>query len=207
MSEKRKAAFVLLLAVFCAGLYFVFPKETVVEMVFAAVMFLAVLPLLCGKVIWKTSLSDYGLRKGDPVKGAVWAAAAFFLTAVSFLLLLKYTALAQGYVVPNLIREHFSLFVVYEILVVGVLVAVLEFFLRGFVVCQLRDILGLWTVLLQFVVLILFIQDLGDWNSLQLTLASVPAALTAYYSRSIYYSLPVSLAAAVLMDAAVIAAG
>lgn len=152
----------------------------------AAATFLVLMPLACLRYVVGATAEDLGLGLGDWRRGITWAIVSYAAALVAFLLLVRFGFLADGYAMPVSVMVHFWAFIGYAVVLL-LYTAVFEVFFHGIIVGGLRAEYGLWTVVAQFLPLLLF-RDLVP-NTASLFLILPLTALSAYYARSVWYGL------------------
>ncbi len=197
-TQKRSALMTAVVIVVCLFALVVFPVQTPLQTLVMSVSFLVVIPMLYTMLVLRQPFSDFGVSKGNNRAGWLWLAISLPAVVVMVLLLRKFTGLFDDYVLPQLVVNNFSVFILYELLVVGVQAVAWEYFLRGFVIGGFRGVIG-WLVIVLSASLAIVVS--GD-NTMMVgfVLAAPFAAITAYYSRSIYYSFIITVSTVLFID-------
>lgn len=174
--------------------YYLFPLDAklngVTQSVVLGIAFFGILPILYVKLVRKEPLSAIGL--GPSVRRFGWASVPLAVApvlAVLFLLVRQYPV-EDGYYLPSLAMTSFPVFLLYEVLAVGVVAFLYEVFFRGFIQLLWLGRYGLWSVLFQFVLFSVFllVTDGIFWQSAPILVAALASGFIASYTRSIYYS-------------------
>lgn len=175
-----------------------------------AIAVFLVIPLFYCKLVLERSLSALGFQRGNPWAGIGGSVIALGLSLGALFVLWNFTPLLEGYRLPVIVEEQFLFFVLYELLLSGIFLFLLEVFFRGMVLLLwLRD-LGIWGVGVQALLFggILFLS--GDMDNglnpqtLPLLLFAPFAGLIAYQSRSLWYSFGASWFFMLIVDVLVL---
>lgn len=195
-------------AVIAACLFFVgyFPKDDIFQEVVVGTFFFLIVPALYSKIILKKGLKDLGVETGDWKSGIMWIAISAVMLFLIYYILFHYTSFADKYSLPARAAAEFKYFVLYEILVVGFISALYEFFFRGFVMFIFKERFGQLAIVIQAVVFLLLLAFSGsrDFSMVPLLVVSLFSGLTAYRSESLIYSFAVSLLSVVILDSVII---
>ncbi len=188
-------------------LFAIFPASGAFQQMVSSLTFLLVIPVLYIKIVLKENLPDYGVQKGNWKKGLVWGGFSLLAALAVLYLAINYTAFPQKYSPPDIVKKSFVLFIPYEILFVGFFATLYEFFYRGIAMLGLFRKFGYMAILGQFIIFLAFLAITGNisWKFAPYLVASPLAGITAYQSRSLYWSFGVSLLFVVITDAVIIA--
>jgi len=202
MTLTKQSLIIIVVIIACAAMQTAFPVEGIFQNVVVTLAFLVVMPWLCARFILQKKADIFGVRMGDWRIGAVWSLLSLAAALVLFFLAIRFTTLGDTYAVPRMVQDNFWLFVAYVSLV-GIHIAALEFFLAGVITNGLRTELGIAVIALQFMVMLFLL----GWDSFTAVLSLVTpfAALTAYYSRSVYYAIGVSILFVLIVDTVIVA--
>lgn len=192
--------------VLCLVLFAIFPREGVFQEIIANLTFLLVIPILYIKIILKKKLGNFGLQTGDKKKGIIWAVLSLGISLLIFYIVYNYTDFPKYYRLPQEIMNNFWLFVFFEVLLIGSLTVLYEFFFRGFVMFNFTEKFGYWAIAIQFLLFILFFLATGNlgWSVIPGIIIAPFAGVAAYKGRSLIYSFAVSLFFIIILDALII---
>lgn len=186
----------------CLALYLFFPTNNVFQQIVSSIAFLLVIPLLFIKFILKKSFASYGVQKGDSRRGFFLMTLSIILSLLFFYALFQYTTLAKFYSLPSFVTQNFAVFVIYEIFLVGLFTLLYEFFFRGLVMFGIFKNTGYISILAQFTIFsVLFLASGGiAWSTILYMIASIFSGITAYQSRSLFYSFGATLIFIIIAD-------
>lgn len=195
-------------AVIIACLFFVgyFPKNGIFQEVIVSTFFFLIIPILYSKIILKKKLKDLGVATGDAKSGIIWMVISAVMLFLIYYILFQYTNFTAKYSLPQRAAAEFKYFVLYEILVVGFITILYEFFFRGFVMFVFGKKFGQWAIVTQAIVFLLLLSVSGsrDYSLVPLLVASLFSGLTAYRSQSLIYSFAVSFFSVVVLDSVIV---
>lgn len=174
--------------------YYLFPFDAklngMIQSVVLGIAFLGVLPVLYVKLIRKERVSVLGI--GPSVRRLGWLSVPLAtLSALSVLyLLVRQYPVGENYYLPSLAISSFPIFLLYEVLAVGIIAFLYEVFFRGFVQLLWLGRYGISAVFFQFAIFsgFLLLTDGIFWQSAPILVAAVSSGFIASYTRSIYYS-------------------
>lgn len=173
-------------------LYTIFNGENIFQKTIIGLVFFVVLPILFNKLILKGTIDLFGLRIGDWRQGILWSFYSLIVVSFIFFIISKYLSFFNHYAAPFFISIDFGKFLLYEFVVVTVLIAVYEFYFRGFVMFVFESSFKYWSILIQvviFLILVLNIRNSAVFYMFLPYLIFAPfAGFIAYKSRSILYS-------------------
>lgn len=174
----------------CLILYAIFPTRNVFQQIVSSTTFLLVIPLLYVKIILKKDLKDFGIKLGNWKTGVTWSTISLIMSISIAYIFFNYFELEHKYMLPRYIPNNFLLFVVYEVVLLGFFTFLYEVFFRGFLMFSFSKKIGFWSVLLQtFLFLALFFSTRGlHWTLTPYIIFLIFSGITAYFSRSIFYS-------------------
>ncbi|GBE17080.1 hypothetical protein BMS3Abin15_00916 [bacterium BMS3Abin15] len=192
--------------ILCLVLVAFFPRKDVFQGIIVNLTFLLIIPILYIKIILKKKLGNFGLQTGDKKKGIIWAVLSLVVSLLIFYIIYNYTSFSEYYRLPQRIMTDFWFFIFFEVLLIGSITVLYEFFFRGFVMFNFTEKFGYWAVIAQFLLFILFLLATGNlgWSIIPIIISAPFAGITAYKSRSLIYSLGVSLFFVIISDALVI---
>lgn len=187
----------------CLALYLFFPTSDIFQQIISSIAFLLVIPLLYIKFILKKSLASYGIQKGDPRRGIFLMVISIIISLLLFYALFQYTTLAKFYSLPPFVTQNFAVFVIYEFFLVGLFTLLYEFFFRGLIMFGLFKNTGYIAILAQFIIFSGLFLASGDvaWSTILYMIVSIFSGITAYQSRSLFYSFGATLIFIIIADA------
>lgn len=171
-----------------------FPTDTrvngSVQAVTLSIAFFLLLPLLYVTVVLKEPLSSIGFSRSTRRFGFLSVPIAVIPIVSIWYLLLRMTDAKTGYSLPGFVQDSFLLFVLYEVLLVGVIAFLYEVFFRGLVMLSWLSRTGIASVFLQAALFAVFLAVSGGlgWQFAPTMLAALSSGFVAYHTRSIYYS-------------------
>lgn len=194
------------IVVLCLALVYLFPTSGALQNITKNLFFLILLPGLYIKFILKKDLSDYGFNLQNKKIGLWWALGMLAASFLAILLLLRFYHFENNYLIPAYIANNFWIFIFYELVLVNLLLFINEFFFKGFLLFTFSEKLGIWTILIQFLVYVLFLLSAGslNWQLTPMILISLLGGIVTYKSRSFLYSYAASLLFLLFLDAYVI---
>lgn len=149
-----------------------------------------VIPVLYCKMVLERPLSALGFQRGNPWAGIGGSVIALGSAFAALFVLWNFTPLLEGYRLPVIVREQFLFFVLYEVVLNGLSLFLLEVFFRGMVLLLWLRNFRIWGVFLQagMYAVILFLSYDINAQTIPLLLFAPFAGLIAYQSRSLWYS-------------------
>ena len=192
--------------ILCLILFVAFPTSNIFQKMVAYATFLVVIPMLYVKIVLKENLKSYGVQKGDWKRGIIFGGASLLLSLAIFYFLLHYTNFLSQYSLSLIVTGKFLYFALYEIFLVGFFVLIYELFFRGFVMFSFAPSAKYWSVAVQFLLFVTFLFFIGglQWSLIYYIIVAPLAGITAYYSRSLIYSLLADWIFIVIADSLVI---
>lgn len=190
--KKNKEEIISLLFILCClGLYIIFPVIGNFQKISIAIIFFVIIPILFDKIILKRSNIFYRLRIGNWKKGLNLGITGFLIGIFIFSIGIYFTDSTYKYIVPEFIKNSFVSFFFYEVVLTLFIVAMYEFFFRGFIMFHFTNLFSKWAILIQAIIFILFISITGNlnWNFAPYIIFSPLAGFIAYKSESLLYSL------------------
>ncbi|HAR99603.1 MAG: hypothetical protein US57_C0016G0023 [Candidatus Moranbacteria bacterium GW2011_GWC2_37_73] len=173
-------------------LYTIFNGDNIFQKTVISLVFFVALPILFNKFILKGTIDLFGLKIGDWRQGLLWSFYSLIAVGFIFFVISKYLGFFNHYAAPFFIVIDFGRFLLYEFAVVAVLIAVYEFYFRGFVMFVFESSFKYWAILIQtliFVILVLSARDSVVFYMFLPYLIFTPfAGFIAYKSKSILYS-------------------
>ncbi len=157
----------------------------------AAIAVFLVIPILYCKIMLGRPLSALGFQRGNIWAGIGGSVLALVVALSALFVLWNFTPLLSDYRLPVVVEEKFFFFVLYELLLSGVIVLMFEVFFRGFIMLLWLRKWGVWSVAAQAVLFALLASGGGsiDASRIPALIFAPLAGLIAYQSRSIWYSL------------------
>lgn len=199
----KEDAMTFLVALLCLVLLAFFPTNGASQKITSGVIFLAILPLLYLKLILKKNLSDFGWQAGDWKNGLLFSLIYLAGGLVLFYAFIHFTSFSHSYKLPVSVMQSFWYFIFYELVIIGLFIALYEIFFRGFLMFSLAQKTGIYAVFYQFLAFFLFFWITGNltWNNSPFFIATAFSGLVTFKSRSLLYSLVASLLFFLLFDA------
>lgn len=189
--QKNRLLVVLSLFVLASlGVYTYFPVTGNFQKIIAALVFFVILPMAFNQLVLRKGQSFYRLQLGNWKKGFFWALLGLIISLLIIVVLVQIADFSHKYSLPIGIEKSFSYFLFYELILVAFFTALYEFYFRGFVLFQLAPIIGRWSILVQFVLLLLLLAISGgfNWSFAPYIIFAPFAGWIAYKSNSLWYS-------------------
>lgn len=194
-SFRKKPFFVtglLVLGVLVSYLFLPASSEmsSAVQSLFFGVVFLVSVPMLYVRLVLKEPLSSIGLSRSSRRYGSLVVLVAVIPILSIWFLLLRLYGDDLAYALPYSVQSSFVWFLLYELVLVGIVAFVYEVFFRGLVMLSWLSSTGIASVFLQFLVFLVFIGLSGGfaWSNAPIMLAGLASGFVAYYTRSLWYS-------------------
>lgn len=202
-AEWRKIMLNLGVVLGCLIIFSFMPTGDFSQEVTKSLFFLFLIPLIYIKYILKKDFSSFGFNLGNKKIGFFSAGIALIISLLTIYLLTIYTSFSQNYTLTFGLSQSFLFFLVYELVLLNVPLFFQEFFFKGFVIEMFRKKLGYFSVLFQAIIYLapLFIISSNYWNIIPIVLVSVFGGVSAYLSRSFFYSYLFAIIFNILMDA------
>lgn len=201
-TKNRIGFSAIIIAMICFALFLFFPTSNLFQQISVAIAFFLITPILYIRIILKENLRSYGIQfKFDGYN--LFLSAIFALVLISLLyVIIKYTGLLSGFSSPQSIAGDFKIFILYEVIAVGVFTFIFEFFFRGFIAIGIGSFAKHWAVLLQFIFLVGLVMatQAQDWTMILYAISAPFSGFMAYKSKSIAYSFAVSYVFILLAD-------
>jgi len=207
--RNKKTLLTSAVIILCVGLFAAFPARGIFEEIVKSATFLFIIPALYITLVLKEPMRHWGFFKGSfPRHTIIFSVALFFAGLLFLLLALSFTDFARVYALPLSVQTNFWLFVLYELLFVGLFAALYEFFFRGFVQGAFEQTLGWRAMLIQFVVVFgtFAILEPSLWHMIPFLLSAIVAGMIKYWTRSLYWAFTASFLLLLLTDVLVISA-
>lgn len=191
-----------IVAIACLFLVGTFPREDGFQLFILGAFFFFIIPWLYIKIILGESIRDYGIQSGKRAKGFLWMIFSFFFFFLAIYFSYRYFDFFSNYVLLKIVREKFWIFVGYEFFLVGFFLFLYEFFFHGWLMGFLEKYFGVFSVLFQFIVFVLFLALTNNfnWNFFPYMIINLLGGWVAYKSRSIWYSFAFGWIAIILLD-------
>ncbi|KKR21833.1 MAG: hypothetical protein UT50_C0003G0014 [Candidatus Moranbacteria bacterium GW2011_GWA2_39_41] len=190
----------------CLLLTIYFPAQGNLQTFSSVLFFLFLLPVLYIKLILKQNLANFGFNLRNKSIGLLWACLMLFVSLLIAFFLIHFYNFEQKYIIPAYIAQNFGSFLFYELILVNFLLFIQEFFFKGFLLSFLSQRFGLWSVLLQSLLFILFLiitREL-DWQVAPLIILTLTGGVVAYKSKSFLYSYAMGIFFLIIIDAYII---
>ncbi len=187
----------------CLTIYLIFPVNNIFQQIMSSLTFLLVIPMLYIKLILKRGLASYGIQKGDSHRGLVLMVFSIIISLLLFYILFQYANLAKFFNLPDFVTRSFTVFVIYGFFLVGFFTLLYEFFFKGLVMFGIFKKTGYISILLQFLIFsafLLIVSGFG-WSTILYMIMSVFSGITAYQSRSLFYSFGATLIFIIIANA------
>lgn len=200
---SKKKLISLGLGAICIFLLIKFPTQGVFQQLAVFFVFFLLIPLLYIKMILKESVVDYGVKLRNLGKGILWILVLVLAYLPLLYLLTAYTFFNVEYNPSSLIQQSFGAFILYEIVLVTFFVIIYDFFFRGFLMIGILERTGLFSILIQFIVLvgIFYIADSLSWSNSLYVITAPFSGIIAYKTKSLYFSSLLALILILITDA------
>lgn len=195
-----------MVAVLCLVLFAIFPRENTFQEIIISLVFLLAIPALYIRIVLRKNFKSFGLGIGNYKAGLIWGAVALLFALLILYILFNYTNFTNEYFIPTRVAQEFKFFLLYELLLVGFFTILYEFFFRGFVMFSFSEKIGYSSVVIQFLLLVLFYFFTGNmnWSVVSYIIIAPLAGWVAYKSQSLLYSLVVNLLFIIIVDTVII---
>jgi membrane protease YdiL (CAAX protease family) len=208
--SDKKFLITLSVALICLGLFSQFSTADTSDIVVLLkaftllIFFFVIIPLLYIRIILKKQLKKYGWQMGNWRLGVFWGVFSLLLSLALAYIVIYYLKLPDKY--TSYFADNFWVFILYEILVIGLYVFLYEFFFRGFLMFSLEKKFGRLSPLIQFLVFLAFywLTNEFTWQNIFFFTAALFSGWITLHSRSILYSLVYSWLFILIADAAII---
>jgi hypothetical protein len=186
----------------CLFLYAFFPTRNIFQQVVCSLTFLLVIPFLYVKIILKKSIKDFGFKTGSWTTGIFWSVVSILISASIAYIIFKYFGFSEKYPFPRYFVNNFVAFLIYEIMLVGLFAFLYDVFFRGFLMFSFKKKIGLWSILLQASVFMMFFFLSGtlSWKLIPEVIFLFFSGIIAYFSNSIFYSFVAYLCFNIIFD-------
>lgn len=187
----------------CLFLDLFFPTDGYLQKFSASFFFLFVLPILYIKIILKKDLSQFGFNLQNKRRGFFWATIMLVASLLTIAVLIYFFNFDQNYSISFYVATIFPMFLIYELIYINFIYFINEFFFRGFVMFPFMKKLGAWSVLIQFLIFILYLISIQtiDWQATPLIIVSIAGGIVSYKNKSFLYSYAASLVFIIILDA------
>lgn len=195
LPEKKRFLQTGLLAFGALAVYVFFPADnrlnmTVQGLALSAVFFV-LLPIFCVKFILHEPLSSLGFQGSERRFGAIAVPLAVIPTVSIWYMMLRFFPITESFPISAAAKGSFLFFLLYEVVLVGVIAFFYEVFFRGFVLILWLRRAGLWAIFFQSFLFAAFLAVSGldiSWKDVPLLLASLGSGFVASHTRSVPYS-------------------
>lgn len=190
----------------CLFLFSIFPTKNIFQEIISSLTFFFVVPILYVKIILKKDLKEFGIQLGDRRKGIIFSSLALIMSLLIAYVFFQYSSFSKNYTLPEIIKNNFIFFIIYELFIVGFFTALYEFFFRGFIQFSFLKKVGFWSIILQTVLFVLMFLVTGSfgWSIVPFVVIAPFSGFVAWKSNSIVYSFFSTLIFIMLIDAFVI---
>lgn len=190
----------------CLSLSVSFPTQGSLQIFSNAFFFLFLLPVLYIKIILKQDLADFGLNLQNKSLGLLWGVSMLVVSFLVIFFLIHFYKFEQNYLIPAYLAQNFWSFLFYELALVNFLLFIQEFFFKGFFLFLFTQRFGLWSIFLQTLLFVLFINITQGlhWQITPMLILSVTGGFVTYKSKSFIYSYVMSLFFLIILDAYII---
>ncbi len=184
------SALVIATLVIFGGMEEIPTMGTALQGVIAGLVLFLVLPIMYCRIVLKEPLSSMGFGSARWLPALFWGIVSLGIGGIGLLFIASNPVFKEIYRLPLTVEQDFLWFVAYEIIVVGGIALLYEVFFRGLVMKLWLAPLGVWSVLVQTVIVagFLVLTDGWSWQYVPLIHASIFSGLVAYFSRSIIAS-------------------
>jgi len=171
-------------------LAYLFPVQNTFQGFSRIIFFMLLLPILYIKLILKKDLFSFGLNLHNQKAGFLWSAGMLLALGILAGLLFHFFSFEKYVSLPNYVLHNFWLFVFYELVLINILFFITEFFFHGFLLSSLQQKLGVWSILLQFLILFIFASALEtpSLKSLPSLAISLIGGFVSYKTKSFIYA-------------------
>ncbi|HBO16626.1 MAG: hypothetical protein UR69_C0002G0039 [Candidatus Moranbacteria bacterium GW2011_GWE2_35_2-] len=192
----------VIIAVACLFLAGTFPREDGFQVFILGAFFFLIVPWLYIRIVLDESIKDYGVQLGRKAEGFFWMIFSFFFFLLTIYFSYRYFDFFSNYVLLKIVRENFWIFVGYEFFLVGFFLFLYEFFFHGWIMGFLRRYFGIFSVIFQFIVFVVFLVLTSNfnWNFFPYMIINLLGGWIVYKSRSIWYSFTFGWIAIILLD-------
>jgi hypothetical protein len=193
----------------CFFLSISFPADPGFQQITKSLFFLVIIPALYIKFILKKSPKSFGFtfsRGKDKKAGIFWSIVMLLVSLMIAYLMISYTPFGKAYGLESYVTNNFWIFMAYELVLVNIMLFMQSFFYQGFVLFTFLEKMGIWSILIQFLLYLLFIFILGNfsWQLAHFVILSLAGGWVAYKSRSFVYSYIMSLLFIIILDSYII---
>ncbi len=184
------AALVIATLVIFGGMKEIPTMGTALQSVIAGLVLFLVLPIMYCRIVLKEPLASIGFRNARWLPALFWGSVSLGVGGVGLLFVASNPVFKEAYRLPSIVEQDFLWFVAYEVIVVGSIALLYEVFFRGLVMKLWLAPLGVWSVLVQALIVTGFLVLTGGWSwqYVSLIYASLFSGLVAYFSGSILAS-------------------
>lgn len=194
------------LAIFiCMFLYAFFPirENDNFQQIILSLSFLFLVPFLYIKIVFKDKMKNFGFQIVSWREGFLIMPICLLITALFVYVIFRYTGFQDNYFLGKFefVKSYWYLFF-YEFIIANLFIFLCELFFRGFVMFYFEKRFGIYSILIQFLFFILFLNILGRLNmdNIFYVFTTLVAGLIAYRSKSLVYSYFFSIIVLVAID-------
>jgi hypothetical protein len=188
--EWKEEIMTSLIVLACLILLTIFPSNGALQFFTKSLFFLLIVPILYIKLVLKKNLSQFGFNFKNYKIGFLWSFAAFGFSLLLFFMLLRFYPSPDTRSLPNAVVTNFWAFLFYELIIINSLFFLQQFFVQGFVLFFLKEKFGAWSVIISFLILLIFLLIGGSPSlaDLPLLVFFLTANFASYKSSSFIYS-------------------
>jgi hypothetical protein len=204
LTKNVELSITSLVALICLFLFSLFQRNNLLETFTIILSFFFLIPTFYLKFILKKDLQSFGWQVGNFRAGIFWSIVSFLISASLGYIIIYHFRLPEQYQIHFI--NNFWFFLIYEVLVIGLYLALYEFFFRGFLMFSFENKLGRLTPFFPFLVFALFYWVTGNfiWQSTFFLLTAFFSGWITFKSRSIIYSIVYSTLFIIIADTAII---
>lgn len=194
----------------CIAIFLAFPADHIMQGITLSAVALILTPILFVKIVLKEPLSEWGLGKGEINPRILMTIGISFAAALGVFALIHVTttfSVRSAGLIAEPILEQFSMFLLYHATVILFSVVLYEIFFRGFVLHLFATKIGWWSVLVQFLIMMIVIfLGFSDQFLLDVPFLIVApfAGIVSYITRSVWYAIPFSFLVITLFNSFIV---
>lgn len=204
---KNIELFSVSIFIFCLLLtHKIFPTVNLFQEMVASLSFFVVLPVLYTKFILKKNIKSFGFISGDLKSGIIWSSVSLFVAFLLMYIAINYSQFLDKYIFPNEIASSFSSFLIYELFAVVGVIFIYDFFFRGFIISQFREVFNYWSILFQWSIFVILVFFQGfSWQFLPFMVFAPFSGYILLKSQSLFYGFVAQIIFMFIVDSWVIA--
>ena len=200
--KNKNAIATIVFVLLCFVLYYIFPTKDTFQDAYVEFVFLALLPVVYNKFVFKKEAKEYGFSVGHLKRGFILSAVSILSSLGIVYILYKNFGFYTKYSLQPIYADSFANFLFYEISIVLFSIIVFDLFFRSFFMLNMVSLLGAWSILAQFGLFFVFLyMFVGSvWAFVPYLIFSFFSGVIVYKSRSIWYSVVSQLIFMMLVD-------